>query len=174
MSKRLKKVQLWLHRNYPQIRSGLLVIMGVMLLVFSMIMISNQNRLISQVRDLAEQNNALSKQNRVLGEENQSIAKQNRAYSRCIATIFAQYTHDFVPITITNLDTCTLDSQTQATDSTPPGGTAPGPSSAQPQVQPQPQPAQPQNSTGTTPMSEPSLVDRINTTVNRLLDGAGL
>lgn len=169
MPKRLKTAQLWLHRNYPQIRSAILVSLGIMLLIFSMIMISNQNRLIGQVRDLAEQNNTLSKQNRALGEENQSIAKQNRAYTRCIATIFAQYTQDFVPINIVNLDTCTIDSQTQETNLTPSGGTVPGSASPQSQKQPQPQPSQPQNSTNP-PTSEQSLVDQINSTVNGFLD----
>jgi hypothetical protein len=57
--------------------------------------------------------------------DNQRIAKQNRAYTRCVATVFARYTHDFVPVTITNLDKCTLDSQTKATNNTPSGGTIP-------------------------------------------------
>jgi hypothetical protein len=45
-----------------------------------------------------------------LAHENQHIAKQNRSYTRCVATVFAKYTHDFVPVTITNLDKCTVDS----------------------------------------------------------------
>jgi hypothetical protein len=57
--------------------------------------------------------------------DNQRIAKQNRAYTRCVATVFARYTHDFVPITIINLDKCTVDSQTKATSDTSTGGTIP-------------------------------------------------
>lgn len=60
-----------------------------------------------------------------LTKENQRIAKQNRSYSRCIATVFAQYTHDFVPVTITNLDKCTLQGQAKTINNTPPSGTPP-------------------------------------------------
>lgn len=132
MKKRLKHLQLWLHRHYVQIRNLVIVFVVAMLLIFSMVSVANQNKLISQVKTLTEQNKELSKQNKTLntqtlklGEENQAIAKQNRSYSRCIAEIFADYTHDFVPVTILNLDTCTTDSQTQGTRDTTTGGNTP-------------------------------------------------
>jgi FtsZ-binding cell division protein ZapB len=116
MSKlRIKPVQLWLHKHYHTIRQWLIFIVGITLLLFSMVSVANQNRLINQVKNLAEQNTALSKQNKdlneqtnQLGKENQAIATQNREYTRCLSIIFAQYTHDFVPINIENLDTCTI------------------------------------------------------------------
>lgn len=154
----LKRAQLWLHHHYVDIRHWLVVIIGVILLIFSMVSLSNQNRLNSKVAVLAEQNKILSQQNKALnqkstklGEENQSIAKQNRSYTRCLATIFAQYTHDFIPINITNLDTCTTESQSQATNNTPTGGSSPtggAPASDKPAAGSQPAadptPAQPQ------------------------------
>jgi hypothetical protein len=130
MKYRLKKVQLWLHRNYDNIKHWLIGAILFILLVFSMISIANQNRLIDRVGVLAEQNKILSQQNKTLntqskqlGEENQSIAKQNRSYISCVANVFAAFTRDHRPITITNLETCTIDSQTQATNNTTTSGT---------------------------------------------------
>lgn len=61
-------------------------------------------------------------------KDNQRIAKQNRTYTRCVATVFARYTHDFVPVTITNLDKCTVDSQPKTIEvpSTPGRQSTPG------------------------------------------------
>lgn len=161
MKSRLKHWQLYLHHHYTQIRHWLIVVIGIMLLVFSMVSIGKQNRLITQVRGLSEQNKNLSLQNKNLneqtknlGEENQAIAKQNRSYSRCIATIFAMYTHNFVPITITNLDTCTTDSQTGATNNTPTAGTSPTLDN-QPSSTPNPTSPSPATSTSPPPTNPP-------------------
>lgn len=131
MRRAIKKSQLWLHHHYAEVRHWLIVVIGVILLIFSMISLSNQNRLNQRVATLAVQNKILSEQNKVLnekstrlGEENQSIAKQNRSYTRCLATVFALYTHNFVPVEITDLDTCTTDSQSNATNNSPTGGTS--------------------------------------------------
>lgn len=120
MIKRIKKFQLWLHHHYDSIRNWLLITIGAILLFSSMMMIANQNRLINQVKDLADQNKTLNEQNNQLSRDNQQIAKQNRAYTKCIATVFAQYTHDFVPVTIVDLDSCTVESQSGRTQRTTP------------------------------------------------------
>jgi Tfp pilus assembly protein PilV len=105
----------------------------------------------------------LAEQNQILSRQNQAIAKQNRAYSRCIATIFAQYTHDFVPVTIVDLDTCTTDSQTRATNSTATGGTVPAPQKSQNTPKVSNPPTQSTNSEKpSSPPPSPSLLDRLN------------
>lgn len=123
-----KRFHLWLTTHYSAIKHALLIALGISLLIFSMIVMAGQNRLINQVRTLSEQNKTLSEDNqrlnketKKLGEDNQTIAKQNRSYTRCIATIFAQYTQDFVPVVINDLDTCTLDSRSQATNNSATG-----------------------------------------------------
>lgn len=126
------KIHLWMNQNYALIKHWLVIIVGVTLLVFSLIVIAGQNKLIDQVKQLAEQNKSLSednknlnKQSTQLGIENQSIAKQNRSYTTCIAQIFAKYTRDGVAVENLNLDTCTTASQTGATNNTATGGTTP-------------------------------------------------
>lgn len=155
MRRTLKLSQLWLHHHYIDIRHWLVVVIGVILLIFSMVSLSNQNRLNQRVATLAEQNKVLSQQNKdlnnqtiKLAQDNQSIAKQNRSYTRCLATVFALYTHNFIPISITNLDTCTTDSQSKATGDTPAGGTSangdPAPQGTSSPSSSSPNPAQPE------------------------------
>jgi hypothetical protein len=93
----------------------------VTLLVFSAMLVSKQNRLLEDnkvltgtVKKLSEDNKTLNQQTKKLGEENQEIGKTNQSYLRCIASIFANYTHDFVPITIENLDTCRITADSSA------------------------------------------------------------
>lgn len=159
---RLKQAQLFLHHHYNAIRHWAAVVIGIILLIFSMIMIGNQNRLINQIRDLSGQNKVLAQDNKKLNQDNQNIAKQNRSYTRCIATIFAQYTYDFVPVTIIDLDKCTLDSNSRSeqrqlavpgtsdTKSSAPQASSPGSSSSgsssSPKSTPSPDPEQPDNS----------------------------
>lgn len=96
----------------------------------------------------------------------ESISKQNRSYTRCLGEVFAKYTRDGIPITNLDLDTCTIDSQTKATNDTPTGGTAPSgqaPSSsstASPSLlsgssSPNSTPSQPK------PEPEPSTLDKL-------------
>lgn len=156
MKDTIKRFQLLLHHHYNDIRHWLVIIIGSMLLIFSMVSLGNQNRLSNKVTVLAQQNKILSQQNKELneqtkklGEENQAIAKQNRAYTRCIAQIFAKYTQNFIPITNLNLDTCTFDSQPHAINNTParPAETPPTSSSATPASTPStsPTPSQASN-----------------------------
>lgn len=119
---RRKQIQLWLTQNGKEIRHWLVIVIGGILLVFSMITYSGQNRLIKQVAVLSEQNKVLSEQNKQLNsqgkklaEETQVIAKQNRDYARCIAIILG--TTD-LPTTITNLDTCTFNGKPRAANGT--------------------------------------------------------
>lgn len=118
----IKRAQLWIHHNYRWVLSAIAVFLGVFLMTASLISIGNQNQLISQVKDLSEQNRQLSEDNKNLNsqskqiaEENQFIATQSRDYIRCLATVFAQYTHDFIPVTIESLDTCTVKSEPNQT-----------------------------------------------------------
>lgn len=114
-TKQLKKLQLFIHNNYVEIRHWILVVLGVTLLVFSMVSVANSNSLIEQTKTLAEQNKALNERNQELtrqvkatGEDNQAVTKQNRDYIRCLGEIIAQYTHDFVPINIISFDQCVI------------------------------------------------------------------
>lgn len=149
-----KRIQLWLHQRYKAIQVGIIVAAILAVAIGFAVLIATQNRLLGQVQGLSEQNKDLIVQTKHTGEQNQSIAKQNRSYTRCIATVFAQYTHDFNPVTITNLDTCTIDSQTKTTNNTSTGGTAPQ-TSPQPTAAPDNTNAQPPKSTAP-PAQQPS------------------
>lgn len=136
------KSDFWINRLYFVI---LPIILGITLVgLYTSLQTNRQNT------EIIEQIKVVADQTKTAIEENQSIAKQNRSYSRCIAQIFAKYTRDDVPIRILDLDTCTTDSQTKATNDTKTGGTAPGDS---PSTEPTPapnssqpsQPSQPQN-----------------------------
>lgn len=112
-----RQLQLWIHDHYGDIKHWLIIIVGFILVVFAMVSYANQNRLLDRVATLSQQNKSLSEQNRRLNQENKSYAKetqgvvlQNRSYIKCLSNIFAQYTHDFVPITIENLEQCTTQS----------------------------------------------------------------
>lgn len=132
MRMKLKNLQLWLNQNYTSIKHWLVVTLGIMLLIFSMIVIAGQNRLIAQVKTLSEQNKALAKDNKTLntqakklGEDNKSIAKQSRSFVLCGFQVFAEYTRDRRPIENLDLEACTTVSQSEATDNTSIEGTAP-------------------------------------------------
>lgn len=126
----IKDIQLFLHRNYDFIKHWLLVMLGIMLLVFSMIVIAGQNRLLSRVAEQGHQIEVLTKENKQLnleakklGKDNQDIAKQNRSFTLCGFQVFAKFTRDFQPIQNLDLATCTTDSQSKATQDSATGGT---------------------------------------------------
>jgi hypothetical protein len=117
----LKELQLYINQHYSAIRYFVIISVMVTLLIFSAMLVSKQNRLLEDnkvltgtVKKLSEDNKLLNQQTKQLGEENQEIGKTNQSYLRCIASIFANYTHDFVPITIDNLDTCRITADSSA------------------------------------------------------------
>lgn len=160
----IKHVQLYLNQHYKEIRHWLLVVLGVALLIFSLLILSVNSRINAKITVLAEQNKTLSEQNKQLnvqtknlGQENQSIAKQNRAYTTCLAQLFATYTQNHRPITIVSLTTCTIVSQSQATNNSATGTTpkaSPTTSSATSTVSPQSSQS-PSNPTPATPPKTP-------------------
>lgn len=91
------------------------MVIGFTLIVFALLSYANSNRLLKQVNVLANQNKVLSQQNKVLneatsktGDATKNVVLQNRQYIQCLSNIFANYTHNFVPITIEDLNTCTI------------------------------------------------------------------
>lgn len=113
MRHKLKRVHLWMNQNYSQIKHVLVVIVGTMLLIFAMVSLGNQNRLLEkaskqaeQIERLSQENKRLNTQSRNIAKQNQKIAKLNQAYTLCIAEIFAMYTHDFIPINISDFEAC--------------------------------------------------------------------
>jgi type II secretory pathway pseudopilin PulG len=109
--------------DYPRYAIAVMLMAISTLLLFGVLYLYTQNQVLR-----AELKGQAGIQK--LAEDNQSIAKQNRAYSRCIAQVFAKYTRDHLPVTNLNLDTCTTDSQTKATDDSASGGTTPAQSNA--------------------------------------------
>lgn len=45
---------------------------------------------------------------RDISKENRQLNQQNLTYMRCLATVFATYTQNGIPVTIENLDKCTV------------------------------------------------------------------
>lgn len=103
-----KDVQLWLNNHYNEVKHWLIVVIGFILVLFAMIQYSNSNRLLLKVKVLAEQNQQLSKENKDLSAQNSSLNQKSIQHTDCVAKIFANYTHNFVPVTIEDIDTCTV------------------------------------------------------------------
>lgn len=111
----LKKLQLFLHNAYPQIKRVLFALSVVILLLFSMITIANQNRLLTkqgelldQAKSLAQQNNALSKENRRLNRESRDYAAASLRHIDCNFRAFAAFTQSFKPVEVIDLDKCVI------------------------------------------------------------------
>jgi len=126
--------RIWIIRNYDQIKHWLIVVIGFTLITFALLSYSNSNRLLKQVSVLTEQNKILSEQNKSLNEatyrtggNTQNVVLQNRNYIQCLSKIFAEYTHNFVPITIQDLDTCSI--RTDGTSGASSQGTSSSPAS---------------------------------------------
>lgn len=51
---------------------------------------------------------SMGKTIRDISKENRQLNQQNLAYMRCLATVFATYTQNGIPVTIDNLDKCTV------------------------------------------------------------------
>lgn len=60
------------------------------------------------VVSLQRTNQQLGEQVKGISEENRELNRQNLTYMRCLASIFATYTQNGIPITIESLDTCTV------------------------------------------------------------------
>lgn len=169
---KVSRMDYWINRTYFVL---LPIILGIALIgLFTTVQTNRQNaEIIKRIKVVSEQTNTLSKDNKLLntqtkklGEDNKSINKQNRSFVLCGFQVFAEYTRTRVPIENLNLEACTTDSQTTATDNTPTGGSSSSPSNTsassrdapRPQSSTSSQPSSPTNSTPPAPPPQPDIL----------------
>lgn len=123
-----KSVQLLLHRHWREIRTWFIIILGIAILFLLFKALGHIRTLGEDNRVLIAQTKQISEDSKALGLQNERLAKRNSRHIQCIAELFAKYTRDNQPITITDLDKCKAIS-----DGTP---TSPTPSNNDPETSP--------------------------------------
>lgn len=103
-----KALQLWVNVHYKEIRNVILAIVVVFFAWTSLQARADNRQALEKIKTLSAQNKQLSQDNKDLNSQNKDLAKKNQDYILCVAKIFADYTHDFVPVNIENFDTCTI------------------------------------------------------------------
>ena len=100
---------------------------------------------LARIAEISENNKSLSEDNKRLSEQSKALSEQSNRYQQCIAQLFAQYTRDYRPVVIEDLDTCSAYTMPVAQSNS----TAPSTSQSTPQATPQstsqptPQPSSP-------------------------------
>lgn len=101
-----KRVQLFLHRHWREIRTWFIIVLGVAILFLLFKALGHIRTLGEDNRVLIAQTKEISEDSKALGVQNERLAKRNSRHIQCIADLFARYTRDNQPITIVDLTKC--------------------------------------------------------------------
>lgn len=112
-----KHAQLWLNQHYSEIKHWLYVGVLFILVIFALIQYSKSNQFQTKIDNQSAKIETLTKENNQLSKQNAQLNQKDINHTDCIAKVFARYTHDFVPVTIENLDNCTISSDTSSNTS---------------------------------------------------------
>lgn len=113
-----KALQMWINIHYKEIRNIILAIVVVFFAWTSLQARADNRQALEKIKNLSAQNKQLSQDNKDLNSQNKDLAQKNQDYILCVAKIFADYTHDFVPVNIENFDDCTIKAD-NTSDATP-------------------------------------------------------
>lgn len=114
----LQDVQIFNHRHYKTIRNICLVVIALALFIVpGVLQIQRLDRQTIEIKGLTKQVKDLTQSNVDLSNQNIDLNQKNINHTDCVAKIFAQYTKDFVPITFSDLDTCSINAGTSDSSS---------------------------------------------------------